>query len=282
MEKTLSNYFPTEILDDVKCNIITEKRSIEDLYDLSTLKYPPNFNRKNLGKIKPSLYCISNKGQRRITMLSTKEPLYTPDRFLSLTNVNYAVVANTKTEESNVVAFGDTSACHNDHFKYNIQTEKTGITVLKAKAQASETKLRFLEKFFGFPSVYNKKMRDVLFQYFRLVGSLRLHNMEWTTVWNGKEKRFDLLKSDQGKTLMYFPAFGSAFIDKDQNVTIQSPEILLGSRKRFLSMYFSVQGLSTMDFVRTQFASKFGTIADMLDKLGISDYLKLYTVSIFS
>eukprot|EP00111_Clytia_hemisphaerica_P016706 TCONS_00049532-protein len=285
MEKTLRKYFPTEMLDDIKCNIITKRRSINSLYDLTKFKYLPNFKHESLNEnVKPSLYCISHKGHTKITILSTKEPLYTPDRYLSLENVNYGIITDTKTEESNLVAFGDTSACSNDFFKYNIRTEKTGTTVLKATSLAEDTKWKYIEKFFGFLMVYTGLSRDVLFRKFNVAGLLTLQNMKWTTTWDNGGHRFDILTSDQGKTQMRLPTFGGSFAEinpEDRNVTIQSPEILLGSRKKLFSMYFSLQEFSIVDFLRTQLSPNFGTLADLMEKRGEFEYLKLEMADYF-
>lgn len=274
VQKMLSQYFPPEVMNNLQCR---KRRSAYKTR--SKMSLLPNMDRDSLSKTKPSFTCFSKNHQTNIEIFATGVPLYTPDQYLSLKNVNFVIFTNLAKNESRLVAFGETDICHNDHFKYQLTSSTAGINIFRAEAIEPETNLRFLEVYLGFPQVYQSNIRRMLFQNFRVVGPLSFKRLKWTALWDKQNRRFDFLRSSKGTSRLYLPAFGASFFDQERKIVLRSPEILLGSRRLFFFMYFEVEDISFMEFIRTSLDQRFGSIADLMVKLGIPESLQLEKVS---
>ena len=253
--------------DDTQCFI--SGFNLNSIIGTTNIRTLPNFNAKCLSKIKPAIYCFSKKTNTKITLLSNNEKLYTPDRYLSLENVNYAVL--TDNTGSKLVAYGSTPVCFQGSFKYNIQSYPTStkssssqVTLFDAVADAP-IEMKYLEFYFSLSEDISKPMITTL-SAFQFVAYLKLNNMRWSTLWDEKPNaKFHLIQDDKAESLLSLPPFGRDYANKERKITFETMELFIGSRSRFWSTYFEVKGLTIIEFLRTVTPLKLGIMADVFE-----------------
>ncbi|XP_066920370.1 uncharacterized protein [Clytia hemisphaerica] len=273
--RMLRKNFPNQNLSDVKCHVKQRPVSMNNMTSL------PNFNKDWLANATSSVICVSEKGKVKFEVFSTIIPLYSPDEYTSLENVSVAIQTDLTSEESGLVAFGEYHICYQDNFQYIMQTNEAGITVLLyALAIKDETKLAFVERYFGVLPIFDKRILR-FFDNFGIFHLLTFENLKWSVIWDEEQKRFDLLQSRKGSSLLTLPTMSGDLVYKEKNVDLESPEIFLGSFGSFLAMSFEVHGLSFMDFIRTSFSTKFGYIGDAMSDLNVPKLLVLEKASYF-
>ena len=275
----LPKYFPQQMGDDTKCHTTTD--NLNTNIRTTAIKTLPNFNSKCLSKIKPTIYCTSQKKTKQtvqITLLSNGEKLYTPDRFLSLENVNYAVL--TDNIESKLVAYGTMTICHEGGFTYNIQTYKSTnsrVTVFDAVATAP-IRMDFLEFYFSLSDELSGNIIATL-RKFKYAADLQLNNMHWSTIWEeNPTNKLHLIQDKTAETVLSLEAFGKEYMDKEINIKFEAFEMFIGSRTRFFSNYFEAKGLEVIDFLRSVLSPEMGYLSEQFENYGLRNLLNVETV----
>ncbi|XP_066922653.1 uncharacterized protein [Clytia hemisphaerica] len=248
MEQILPKHFPYQMFADTKCKVMENNKPIYRCFLRRLLFKVPNVNKESLKKdIKPILLCTSEKGKTELKIISTKEPLYTPDKYLSLENVNYAIMKSQGEKSSKLVVFGDTQMCFRDNFKVNVQPNTKGMTVFQATSEAKPYDNQLMNIFL-FSSrnrlPINKFARNVINRWFTIF-KWKFPNIKWTALWDKKGKRYDLVKDSGVEARLYTTADDVGF--GHTPITLEYAELFL-SRDQVFSAYIMIDNFTIKDF----------------------------------
>ena len=260
------------MFEDTKCQIIEKSKPIYRCF-MRQLHKIPNVNKESLKKnIKPILSCVSEKGQTELKLISTREPLYTPDKYLSLKDVNYAILKNKAEDSSKLVVFGDTQMCFHDNFKYSIQPNTKEMTIFRAAAEAKPFDIQLMMEFLHFNQMPRFVFINNVVNRWFSVFKWKYPNLKWTALWDKAGKRYDLVKDSKVTATLFTTTDES---DEYSTVTLEAPEIFL-SRDRFFSAYFIIRNFKIKDFAISAFQPDL--INNMIDFMDAYKVPELFTV----
>ena len=228
---------------------------------------------KDIGDIQATIYCSSQKTGVKVIPVVTKQKRYTPDRYLELNELNYAIVDDGSSVS--LGAYGDTEVCFQSNFKYNMKSKSNNVMIFNAVSQKT-MQFGWFEDYFQFPMSFADRFKRLVLLY-NIFAITCTKNLHWKTIWERKAK-FHILIDTATKTFLDLQPFGTYYDYKELEIDIEELQILIGSRQKYWVIFLKYQTPKEFvmtDFMRTIIYEEFGyAIADIFNVFKVNEIFK--------